>query len=153
MYLKTDSLGHHEILDDENMGHGRSQTGIKASKLRRLAHPELYPTVVGTSDDNTPNWWNYDGKPTNSDQILHEIRDQFGSYILTKKLRYDTYQAVLKAKDPLVRQELMNLMLLVDNPSPTKNELQQLGKMYKGLRRDPIFNQQMQSMMNLISYG
>jgi hypothetical protein len=85
--------------------------------------------------------------------LLHEIRDQFGSYILTKKLRYDTYQAVLKAKDPIVRQELMNLMLLADNPRPTKNELQQLEKMYKGLRRDPIFNQQMQSMMNLIRYG
>ena len=152
MYLTTDLLGHHEIIDEE-MGHGRSLTGRKASNQRRLLHPELYPAVVGMSDPYIPNWWNYDGSPANSNQILHEIQDRFGIYILTKKLRYDTYQATLKAQDPNVRQKLMGLMLLVDKTNPTEKERDQIMNMYKNLRKDPIFNSQMQSMMSLVRYG
>jgi len=99
-----------------------------------------------------PKWWHDSGDPASTDEILHEIRDRFGIYAMQKKLRYDVNQASLKAPDSKTREKLINLRYLIDKGNLTKQEGEQVSKLYDALKRNSSFNQELESMMQSIRY-
>jgi hypothetical protein len=100
-----------------------------------------------------PTWWHDSGEPATADQVLHEIRDRFGIYAMKKKLRYDTYQAAMRAQDSAVRQKLLDLRYLIDKDNLTKEESAKIGRLYTTLNKDRNFVQEMRAMMDMIHYG
>jgi hypothetical protein len=135
MYTTTDSLGHVEIGD-----------GDLKSSSDQLRDEETTPYV--------PKWWNHDGSVAQADQILHEVRDRMGIYFMTKKLRYDTSQALRRKNiNPEVRSKLMDLMALVDKGNPTPEEAKTLSRLYRNMRQDPDFMRETQLMLSFIRYG
>jgi len=138
MFVKTDSLGRSELLDNDSSG------------LDEILGAD--DSFVG-AETHVPKWWNHNGKAASVDQILHEIRDQMGLYFMKKKLRYDTQQAANKKDlDPKTRSRLLNLMMLVDKPLPTADDVQSIKAMYQTMLKDPLFLNELKLMQDSIRY-